>query len=375
MECAKLPEIFYGAIAHLTDTHFPPFAAGNIPQGRTETFFEDQDKEWYAFVQLCKDSGVRAVVISGDIVHLKEYSHYRVRDIHRICNMLNALGVPVYLIPGNHDLRNSNLDNYGDSVLRAVVRMSESNSINVMDHVQTISLTAEGVDNAIDISISGSAYASLEDTFERGLPALNDRLANAPGFKIGLVHTDAMQKGAKYLPGHGIMASFDDVLDALPAADLVCGGHIHHGSGIYAREVDGRPQWYSKPFSFGRVVKDYFATSTDMREQHIPTCTIVNFVAPDASNPGAVQVRMVETIIPYVPFERAFVPDQLKRILEREQEMSAVLGKISDIRDQIAANANDPTAVQELITPDTVLASMDIQKDVRDVIAHYRRRA
>lgn len=361
----------HGRLAHITDMHANPRGKSFIPEGRTDTYHEDCLFEWEAFREDCRRHGVMAVAFSGDFFNLKDSGHYRPRDLHFYSELVASFGIPWFFIPGNHDLPQASMDNYGVSALRALAKMTP-NMHNVMDRVVEIPMGPP--ETPFSVFISGSPYAKLAETFECSLPELEARLAPCPGYRVALVHTDLLPPGSKPLPGHWNAASYDDVLDALPSAHLVCAGHIHNGSVIYLRPHPQQPgveQRVSKPFAAGRTVKDYFATTEDVELQHVPTYTLIEFrslVDADGRIASPIQVHTTEQTIDHIPFDRAFKRDSLRRVLEKEADIAEFLEKLrSDMEQRVEMNR----AGMQLLDPRVVYAQMDLPAEVRALIDLY----
>lgn len=354
----------HGRFAHLTDSHCNPL--GRIPQGRTDTYHADCAYEWEAFRQECAREQVQAVLFSGDFFNLKNSALYGPKDLLYYSDLVRSFVVPWYGIPGNHDLAQASMVNFGVSALRLLIE-STPNLVNVMDRTEILQL---GGQSPFEVAIAGAPYAKLEQTFERGLPELDARLSLCGGYRIALVHTDAMPPGSKPLPGHWEMASYDDLLDALPHADLVCAGHIHHGSNIYTRPhpaLPGRVQRVSKPFSFGRVVKDYFVRTEDLQDQHIPTYTLITFrslVDEQGLIAGPIEVDFEERVIAHVPFAAAFEADSLRKVLEQEAEIEKFVRELHTRHDAILAGT-------DLVDVKQVYLDMQLSEQVRAKINEY----
>lgn len=361
----------HGRIAHITDLHCNPRGKSFIPEGRTDTYHEDCLFEWEAFRADCRRLGVMAVVFSGDFFNLKDSGHYRPRDLHFYSDLVASFGIPWHFIPGNHDLLQSSMDNYGVSALNAVAKMTP-NMRNVMDGVAEIPMGTPAT--PFSVFVSGTPYAKLAETFERSLPELDARLAPCPGYRIALVHTDLLPPGSRPLPGHWNAASYDDVLDALPSAHLVCAGHIHNGSVIYIRPHPQQPgveQRVSKPFAAGRVVKDYFATTEDVELQHVPTYTLIEFqslVDAEGGIAGPVHVATEQQVIDHIPFDRAFKRESLRRVLEKEADIGAFMEKLrADMEKRVELTGGGA----RLVDARAVYAQMDFPAEVRALIDEY----
>lgn len=90
----------------LSDIH----AADKPPSSCTDSYCQDILDLLVQTVRIARERGVAAVIWAGDIFNIKipwRTSHWLVQQLVRICV---AYGVPLYIVPGNHDIANDRLE-------------------------------------------------------------------------------------------------------------------------------------------------------------------------------------------------------------------------------------------------------------------------
>lgn len=242
-------------LGHITDLHLCP--NGRIPQSRTNTYQHDVWEELNTLRTDLISQGIDALCISGDIFHYKTPSRYNPEDLNRISEWLNSLPFPIYSIPGNHDLPQSSIDN-----------LSKSPYLTVLNSVQNMRDVSDNETPQLrsflqNICITGIPYMPL-DRMRENLEKLNSRL-NPENMNIILLHCDAIPNADIKLPYKVISQS--DMVNMIPNADVILQGHIH----LSFAPVNIGNTLVSKPWSIGRVVKDYFNNTDVLEHQHIPT--------------------------------------------------------------------------------------------------------
>lgn len=98
-------------------------ASDTPPSMRTETYSEDILKKVLAGVNLAKEHGCDAIVSAGDVFHLKTPTRNSHSLVQRLGAALTSAGIPVYIVPGNHDLSNDRLDSLRRQPLGTLCRM------------------------------------------------------------------------------------------------------------------------------------------------------------------------------------------------------------------------------------------------------------
>lgn len=107
-------------IALLGDIHL----ADNPPSLRTDTYSEDILGKLQFAVEEASRRGADALVSSGDVFHLKTATRNSHRLVQRTGEVLRSTGLPVFIVPGNHDLSNDRLDSLRRQPLGTLAKMT-----------------------------------------------------------------------------------------------------------------------------------------------------------------------------------------------------------------------------------------------------------
>lgn len=330
-------------LAHICDLHNNPLS--RVPESRTDSYHADVKYELDSLFSHLRMDGVSGLLVSGDFFNLKNPALYSPADLTYYKKVFTEGlgGIPLYTIPGNHDLPQSSYANL------------EKSPYWVFAQLMGCDVSHRVVSLGGGVSLSGLPYVPPKLLLEAAARH-NELLEGVGGLKVVLMHPDAMPSNE--FNSFFELFSYAQILDAVPNGDIFCFGHIHHSFPVYVRRnpVTGRNQMVSKPFSFGRVVKDYFATSSVESLLHKPMYSLIEIGA------GGVDISYRE--IDYVPFESAFVPDKLNREIERGVGVSTFLEKLrSDFGS--AANAFQVSSATD------VLSGMNVAGDVREVVEEY----
>lgn len=360
-DAIKIPLFTAG---HITDLHFNPL--GRIPQSRSETYHEDTSYEWKGFCHSLEENNVDSVLISGDLFNLKNQSLYSPSDMNYYRGLVGALPADVLTTPGNHDLPKSSLDLIAGTAYQNMVDGTK-NVTNLIFDTKHYPVVVPGVENGLlNVFVTGIPYLPFEK-FKDTLSKVNDMLADKKGIHIIMMHPDALPRDD--LPMHFDTMSYAEILEAVPNGHVFCFGHIHASFPVYNRvnQKTGRAQMVSKPFSFARIVKDYFASADDIENLHRPMWSKIT-IYTTASEPGKITGTIGIDIeyqeLPYVPFERAFIRDTLRQEIEKSGRVS---GFISKLRQDYGSVQN----AFEVETPEEFLNRAKVPDRIRAVVDSY----
>ncbi len=81
-----------------------PHVSDQPPRMRTGSYREDILAKLQAALEIGAAHDVDAVVITGDLFHRKQPHHTSHRTVQDVRAVLRECGLPVYIVPGNHDL-------------------------------------------------------------------------------------------------------------------------------------------------------------------------------------------------------------------------------------------------------------------------------
>lgn len=335
-------------IVHCSDLHFNPLS--RIPQSRTDSFHEDIKSKWDWLCGFMAEQNIKIGLISGDIFHLKRSSEYHPRDINYYTRLIQSSGAMWYSIPGNHDLPASAYDNKDHSAYQTLC--------NATSNLNDISWSAVSFGEGESIvNVIGIPYLKLKQTME-ALPGINEGLSKYQGIKIVLLHIDALPD-----PGDFTMwdiVKYDQILDLVPNGDIFCLGHIHQGYDVYSRAQGERTQLVSKPWSFSRVVKDYYNKTDIIEYRHKPSVAVINICRDTIG--CSVQIDYHE--IPHRSFESAFQRESIQRQLENS-------AKVRSFIEDLKQSYGDAHKAFDIADPNLTLAGMEISSTVRDIINQY----
>ena len=97
--------------------------ADRPPSIRTETYTQDiLDKIEHA-TQIAVEQKCEAIVCAGDVFHIKSASRNSHALVQRTGEVLRKAGLPVLIVPGNHDLQQDRLDSLRKQPLGTLAKM------------------------------------------------------------------------------------------------------------------------------------------------------------------------------------------------------------------------------------------------------------
>lgn len=97
--------------------------ADKPPSIRTETYTDDILAKLEAAVSMAKDASAECIVLAGDVFHIKTPTRNSHALVQRTGEVLTAAGIPVFIVPGNHDLSNDRLESLSRQPLGTLAKM------------------------------------------------------------------------------------------------------------------------------------------------------------------------------------------------------------------------------------------------------------
>jgi hypothetical protein len=200
-----------------------------VPPGTPEGFWHnpflfDQAEELFGrAVERCLEAEVDAIAILGDLTHFADPGSFA--GVRRV---LEPVELPVYVLPGNHDL---------DASVQPMAAFQQALDLpHVTIAPQTVALTPE-----IDLSLIGLEpgggdwkYAGVRSRAVTGNDAkLQLVLTHFPAYAMAPMLADAGLKHAGDLVNR---PAVQDAIAALPGPVLIVNGHLH----VHATIADGR---------------------------------------------------------------------------------------------------------------------------------------
>lgn len=98
--------------------------ADRPPSIRTETYTEDILAKLAQSVSFAKKHHCDAIAQAGDIFHIKTATRNSHSLVQRTAEVLQSSGIPVWIVPGNHDLQSDRLDSLRKQPLGTLAKIS-----------------------------------------------------------------------------------------------------------------------------------------------------------------------------------------------------------------------------------------------------------
>src|SRR6185437_5825901 len=102
----------------LSDVHL----CDKPPSSCTESYTDDLFDLLAQTVQVARRRKVAAAVWAGDTFHIKTPSRTSHELVNRAIDLINSYPCPVYLLPGNHDIKHDRLDSIDSQPLGELYR-------------------------------------------------------------------------------------------------------------------------------------------------------------------------------------------------------------------------------------------------------------
>lgn len=197
-------------ILQITDIHL--VAPPRLVSGRLSTF----DIFKNAIDRILEDGEkigkIDAIVATGDITDTGDVESFGVFK-----NQIERLGLPYYLVPGNHDLQAPMLSCF-DDVLRLETRSKKINWVQDINEIRLIGL---------DTSLPNESGGILD---EKTLAFLSESILTAQDKPILIaLHHPPFQSGIQFMDKIGLKNSqdLDAILNDVPNEIRLISGHLH----------------------------------------------------------------------------------------------------------------------------------------------------
>ena len=155
---------------------------------------------------------IDAIIVSGDISDDGSSESYE-----RFNTILSPLKLPVFLVPGNHDIRSA-----FRSVFSRAGYLPASGKLNWYQNVGEVHVIG------LDTLIEGENAGELDGETLNFLKLTLDKLKNAP--VILMLHHPPFKTGVKFMDSIGLCKGqdrFRELIGAYPGELIVVCGHIH----------------------------------------------------------------------------------------------------------------------------------------------------
>lgn len=200
---------------HLTDPE-------RAPLNRKGHWTEELFAKLEFIVELAKKNKCDAILQNGDLYHLPSYSANSVALIQRTHDVLTSAGIPVIIVPGNHELRHLNVD---DDLPK--------HALGALGRMEGIELISK--QSSILSDVYGIPYLQDWSTLPTWIDEYNTYREEHPEIERGIIITHASLFPRKDEPIYDFIAD-EDLADMLKYPTTVMHGHLHFSQG--ARTYD-----------------------------------------------------------------------------------------------------------------------------------------
>jgi DNA repair exonuclease SbcCD nuclease subunit len=334
--------------AHITDLHWCPLR--RVPRSRTPEFHTHIKNKWRELKDIIIKHECKEVFISGDIFHLKNPRLYDPQDINYYSSLLESLPVQLYTIPGNHDLPKSSYDLLNNSPYLVLSRATK----NVTD----ISFKVGRIEE-VKVNFAGVPYLPLDELtayLKSHNPFMNSKKGD---INVLLIHGDFLPQGGSFF---WKTRTYDYILDIAKSTHILLLGHIHLSFPVFTRVKNNIPQMVSKPWSFSRVVKDYYNQTEQDDLRHAPSVAIIQIDTGENNDKCVVTIEYEK--IPHVNMKTAFKEKRLVKSIEVSEQMTSFIETLKK------EHGVDGSAF-EIADPDKILKDANLTQNIRDLINSY----
>ena len=135
-------------ILHITDSH------GTVkgPESRRDVYYISFLKKMYELGFVVKQQKIDMVVHTGDLFHTARVSD---KFAGQVSEMIKAMNVPFYVVPGNHDIEGYTTDTIDQTKLGL---LAKTGVITLLDRDNPIRLECEQDGEQYSVAISGQEY-------------------------------------------------------------------------------------------------------------------------------------------------------------------------------------------------------------------------
>lgn len=233
-------------ILHITDSH------GTVkgPESRKDIYYITFLRKLYELGYVVKKEKIDMVIHTGDLFHTARVSD---KFAGQVSEMIKSWQVPVYVVPGNHDIEGYTTDTIDQTKLGL---LAKAGVIQLLDRDNPITITANQDGEEYTVAISGQEYYAHIDE------------GNMQDFEMQQDEADF-----NILAIHGYIADTAQhpnikctmVGDIVTDADVILTGHYHRQFEWNGPDVD-----IYNPGSMMRVEQ------TDYNKTHIPQYGILD---------------------------------------------------------------------------------------------------
>lgn len=210
---------------HITDTH----VTAKNPSSRLDVYYVSVLRKFSELGAIIQRDEVDAVIHTGDLFHTSRVS---LKVANQLVEIIRSWNVPVYVVPGNHDIDGYNIKTINQTMLGM---LSSTGVVTLLTRETPVEFWEEGY----KIRIEGQEYY---EHIDQG-PVNDYRFEEPADFNILAIHSMLLDK--PYFPDipHTL------IKDVQTDAHMVLVGHYHPGF----KEVQLNNTWFFNPGSLLRV--------------------------------------------------------------------------------------------------------------------------
>ena len=234
-------------ILHITDSH------GTVkgPESRKDVYYITFLKKLYELGLVVKKLGIDMVIHTGDLFHTARVSD---KFAGQVSEMIKAMGIPFYVVPGNHDIEGYTTDTIDQTKLGL---LAKAGVVTILDRNNPVLITANQDGEEYTVAISGQEYYAHID---EGNPKDFEMQQDEADLNILAIHSYLTD-----IPQHpDIKCTMCQ--NVITDADLILTGHYHRSF----EWSDGQNLDIFNPGSMLRVEQ------TDYNKNHTPQYGILD---------------------------------------------------------------------------------------------------
>lgn len=189
-----------------------PHARGNSPSSRTDDFPSTLKAKFRECWSIAQKRQCQAVIFGGDIFDSPD-PDYSVAG--NIAAVLRECPVPIYTIPGNHEIFGYNLSTVPRTALGFLAR------IGVVRLLNQGAIALSDPDTKMGVCLSGAGY---HGDIDRNQDSYQTHINDLPGmWKVHVIHSMLLEKPLPKEVSHTL------IRDMETDADLILASHFHAG--------------------------------------------------------------------------------------------------------------------------------------------------
>jgi DNA repair exonuclease SbcCD nuclease subunit len=322
--------------AYINDPHF----MDGTPRSRKDNYRTSLLIKLEEVIDVCNRIGVKVLVITGDMFNFKEgnkTSHGLVIKVNKLLHKFNG---EVYLVLGNHDMKNHSIKSIEDHPVGALLEMGK---------LKLLESPIE-LDNCV---ITGSHYEyNQEETKKVYYPEV---ISNGKPI-IHVVHASLYAKDEEAWPP---CTFFHEILDT--PAKVIISGHIHDDLGINCMETEDGDKYFINLGSLSR------GSSKEINLNRILKFLVVEAYPPNSDSEDSLIFKEVH-LENYKPVDEIFKTEEIMQVKRRKQELDSFVESLRNSV-EVVETVNIYTVAEDLakfngVRPEVLQMTIDYIRQV-----------